>query len=466
MQIDFAQLNKNSESETLEFKESFDSKALETIGAFANTNGGIILIGVRDDGRVLGITVGDTTLEDWAQRMQSKIQPRFLPSVVPCVYNGRTVIAITVERSDNPISVDGRYIKRVGRTNQIMSPEEVRQRLFASSTSGWDSRIEDRATIADLDPEAIQLFIDRLNKLGRRPVPEGEDVLSTLEKLELLEKGIPTRAAILLLGKEPKRFYPSAFIKVGRFKSETMIVDDKEFDGPLFKQIDEALSWFLDRLERKFIIGKSNLSGSHRISGSFAEREEVWEYPLPALREAVANAVCHRIYKTGVSINIRLYDDHLEIWNPGSLPVELRPEDLFRPHNSYAPNRLIAECFYNTGIIERWGTGTIRIVEALSEQGLAPPQFDVSISGTFKLVLSPIGTYGERRLREQGLNDRQIKAIQYLQSNKSLTNAEYQSLFGASKPTSTRDLSQLVEKGLILREGKTGKGTIYRLAEG
>ena len=310
MDVDLSRLNKNSESETLELKESFDAKALETIGAFANAQGGTLLVGVRDDGHVNGITLGANTLEEWAQKMQAKIQPRFLPSIVPQIHNGRTVVAITVGRSDSLVSVDGRFIKRVGRTNQLMSPEEIKQRLLFYSNSSWDSRAEEDAAIDDLDEEAIHQFLKKLNSVGRRTVPVDEEPIVTLKKLRLIENDKPTRAAILLFGKESKRFYPSAFIKAGRFKSPTMIVDDKEFFGTLFQQIDHAMSWFQDRLETRLVVGKP------KEGGSLVQREEIWQYPLPALREAIANAVCHRNYLSGAATTIRLYDDRLEIWNP------------------------------------------------------------------------------------------------------------------------------------------------------
>ena len=295
MNIDFSKLDEHSESEALELKESFDNKALETIGAFANTGGGTILIGVRDDGRVTGITVGSNTLEEWAQKMRSKIQPRFLPSMTKTACKGHTIVVIAVSRSLSPISVDGRNFKRVGRTNQLMSSEEYRQGLLTSGSSSWDNTIEENASIADLDKTAIGALIAMLKKAGRRNVPAKENPLVALEKLHLLQQGKPTRAAILLLGKDPKRFYPSAYVKAGRFKSPITIVDDREFDGNILQQIDNAMEWFQDRLETRFVIGKSNPSDGHKASGKMlAEREEVWQYPLPALREAITNAVCHR----------------------------------------------------------------------------------------------------------------------------------------------------------------------------
>jgi predicted HTH transcriptional regulator len=259
MKIDLSQLNRQSESETLELKESFDSKALETVGAFANASGGAILIGVADDGQVRGIQLGHNTLDEWAQKMQAKLQPRFLP--------------------------------------------------------------------------------------------------------------------------------------------------------------------------------------------------------------AIANAVCHRSYDSIAPTTIRLFDDRVEIWNPGHLPVELTTDDLFKIHNSYSPNHLIATSFYNLRIIERWGSGTLRIAEALAEQGLPKPVFDVSAPNTFKVVMFAKAARKSTESLEGSLSPRQVKALKYLAENEILSNAIYQQLFEASKATASRDLRELVNKGLIVREGLTGKGTIYRLNE-
>ncbi len=460
MEIDLTQLSRASESETLELKEAFDTKALETVGAFANANGGTILIGVRDDGHVMGVSIGATTLEQWAQRMQSQLQPRFLPSIVSHICGERTVVAITVEPCDSPVSVDGRFIKRVGRTNQMMSSEELRQRLLASGSSSWDSQLEDKATMGDLDEHAITEFISKIRECGRRVVPAREGISLTLEKLGLIENGRPSRAAILLLGKDPQRFYTTAYIKAGRFKSPTLIVDDKQFGGTLLEQLDATMAWFRDRLETRVLVGSAKLPGIP--SGSLAERQDVWEYPLSALREAIANAICHRNYTSVATTTVRLYDEHLRISNPGHLAFQLSPDDLLREHKSYPPNKLIAEAFYNVGIIERWGTGTLLIANALTAQGLAAPQFDVSAPDSFEVIMrsriAPAGRQAARII----LSERQLKAVEYLQSYRGLTAAQYQKLFDASKATATRDLAELVQAGHIVREGH-GKGTVYRL---
>lgn len=145
--------------------------------------------------------------------------------------------------------------------------------------------------------------------------------------------------------------------------------------------------------------------------------------------------------------------------------MQLNPEDLLHEHESYPTNRLIAETFYNLGIIESWGSGTVRMVNLLEQQGLPVPKFDVSSSiDTFKVIMYSEISKRERKTTDLALNNRQLKAIEYLKLNKSLTAAEYQQLFDTSKATATRDLTELVRKGVIASTGR-GKGIAYCLAE-
>lgn len=450
MEIDLSLLNEHSESETLELKESFDSKTLETIGAFANSSGGTILVGVRDDGHVTGIKLGTNTLEEWAQKMQSKIQPRFFPSVRKRTYQTRTVVEINVDRSNSPITVDGRFIKRVGRTNQMMGPDEIKQRLFASSGTSWDAQIVADATIDDLDPDAIAQYISLVKETGRRPLGK-EGTYEILEKLELVQNGRPTRAAILLLGKKPMKFFLSALVQLGRFKSLTRIIDTKLLEGNILEQIDEAMIWFEQRLETEFIItGKPT-------------RDEKWEYPLLAIREALTNAICHREYDALSNTQVRLYDDRLEIWNPGSLLMPLTPEQLLKEHPSLLRNPQLAHCLFYAGFIERWGGGTIRIAELTKDAGLAVPEF-ISAPGEFRIILRK-QKYSATILEAMDLSQRQAAAVLHAQKAGRITNREYQETWSVSKSTATRELLELMEKGLLVRHGRTGKSTYYTPAE-
>jgi len=238
-------------------------------------------------------------------------------------------------------------------------------------------------------------------------------------------------------------------LKIGRFRSPTHIVDDREIHGTLIDQVDGAMGWFRERLETEFI-----------MTGE-PGRDVHWEYPLKAIREAVANAVCHRDYTSLAHSQIKLYDDHLEIRNMGGLPLSLTTELLFEEHESMPRNRKIAEAFFYAGIIERWGGGTLLMIDALKSAGLPLPQFE-SAPGRFRVIFyrNPLPT---EYSKEAKLSERQLKAIAYVKEYGSISNTEYQALTEVSKRTASRELNTLKVQGVFVSEGSSGKGIIYRL---
>jgi ATP-dependent DNA helicase RecG len=448
---DILKLVARGESETVEFKETFNDEALETIGALSNAKGGMILVGVKDSGEICGFQIGKKTIEDIANRIQDVSDPRLQPSITTLHYEKKNILAIQIYPSSRvPVSIRGRFFRRSGRTNQRMSHEEIMQRMAANTGLSWDAFIETGATLNDLDSDLIKRFIQAANKLGRRPAPKQTSEQEFLRKLDLIQDGSLTRAAILLFGKNPNSYFPSGFLKIGRFRSPTTIVDDREVHGALIKQLDEAMNWFRDRLETEFVIvGKP-------------EREVHWEYPLSAIREAVINVLCHRDYTSGAHSQIRLYDNRLEIWNAGSLPPSLTPDLLFQEHDSIPRNRKIAEVFFYMGLIERWGSGTLRIVEELEKANLPRPEF-VSEPGRFRLVFRK-ELFTDERLQELELSERQLKAIAFVKSRGHISNTEYQDVTGVSKRTATRELNELISKDVLVSEGgPRGRGRVYRL---
>lgn len=472
------------ESEWLEFKHNnADPQQIgQYISALANSavihkqERAYLVWGVEDgSGTIAGTTFdpsrakqGNQALEMW---LSQKLRPTPHFEFICGDYSNKVPMVVLAIRpvKEQPVKFDNVAYVRVGshKTNLDSQPGKLKEfwsQVVAGDAGMWDERKEESATLADLSDVAIEDFFARLTGSGRVDLPRAMDRVAALTKLGLLIDDKPTRAAVLLLTEDPRRFYPTAYIKAGRFKTATEILDDREFHGTLFQQIDSALMWFQERMTKRFIIGKSALSGRAKVSGSLAERTEEWQYPISALREAVANAICHRDYMIASPTNIRLYDDRLEIWNPGALPSNLSPESLLKDHPSHPPNRLIATCFYNTRIIERWGTGTLRMASELNERKQPPPIFDTSAPNVFKVIMFASG-FSSDELIAMNLNERQVGAIRYLQLNRTITNATYQELFGASKATSSRDLSELVAKSLLVKVGTTGKGTSYSLAE-
>ncbi len=218
-------------------------------------------------------------------------------------------------------------------------------------------------------------YMTRAVNSGRRSFSENDDPIAILQKLELIRSGHEiTRAAVLLFGKNPQSPFSQAVVHAGRLRGNVQIVDDRFIRGSVIDQIDESLDFIKKHLNVKSVIsGKS-------------QREDVWDYPLSALREILTNAVCHREYGDLGDIQIKIYDQSLQIWSPGFLPFGMTVEELLRPNHSSKPrNRLIAQVFYDMGMIEQYGSGIERVIEACVLSGLPDPEFE-NFSGGFQVV--------------------------------------------------------------------------------
>ena len=189
------------------------------------------------------------------------------------------------------------------------------------------------------------------------------------------------------------------------------------------------------------------------------QRIETTEYPYPAIREILLNAIAHRVYQT-TPITVRIYGDRLEIWNLGTLPKELSAEDLKQAHGSYPRNPLIAQVFYKGGLIESWGRGTIMILEECKKHDLPEPEIK-EVGGGVQVILYKNKTNPEF-LNSLGLNKRQLVAVDYVKENRYITNTIYQAETFASERTANRDLNDLVKLKVFKKIG-LGKNTKYEL---
>lgn len=447
MVLDIQKLIDEHEVETAEFKEAFSNKdVLETACAFANQRGGVILIGVCDDKTIKGVVIGKGTLEKWANDIKLGLSPAINPSITCQQIESKTVGIIRVDRYRSAaVSYGGRFYKRVGKTNHKMTYEDIISHS-ASYEVGWDNEPVSNCGVKSLDNKQIQVFFDDVRSRNRRQIERGSTE-NILKKLDLLrDDGVATRASILLLSSNPQKYFPNAYVKVGRFKTDTHILDDREIRGSVFEQIEQTLGWLKERLETELV-----------ISGS-AKREVRWQFPLEALREAVANAICHRDYNQDSAVHIRLYDDRLEIWNPGKLPTNLTVEDLLKEHQSYPRNRRVHDALYNCGVVEKWGSGTQRIVASMRSMNLPAPIFDNHSPDGFRVTLRN-RAFSKISLENLALSDRQIELI--LKHSGSITNEGYQNLFGVAKRTATRELTQLADLGILIRSGTKGRSVSY-----
>ncbi|MCD6461921.1 MAG: transcriptional regulator, partial [Thermoplasmata archaeon] len=203
-----------------------------------------------------------------------------------------------------------------------------------------------------------------------------------------------------------------------------------------------------------------------RLSYTFtgeARRTEIWEYPLDAIREAVTNAICHRDYTSPAEIQIKIFDDEMVIWNPGPLPLGMTLEKLMDPrHNSVPRNHQIAMLFYDTALIERYGSGIERILDECKRLNFPEPEFNEYQNG-FQVIFRK-DIYTEEQLKKMGLNERQIKGVLYVKERGEITNREYRTMFDVTDRTALSDLEGLCERKILTRMG-SGRSTKYVLSK-
>jgi ATP-dependent DNA helicase RecG len=454
MTVDVQQLLISGESGAVEFKQSLGEikEIIETIGAFANGEGGTIVIGATPAGRVLGVDIGKDTLESLANGTQQQTDPKVFPSIDLAVVEDRTVIVLRVETSQSkPVLVQGRGYKRVGRNNHVLSSSELVRVLSTSWETSWDAGLMFNATIDDIEAEALRRFLRRARQERNMALDAETPLPEALEKLELLYEGRPSRAAMLLFGKRPQKFLLPSEIRCARFKGTEPLhfIDMKVIEGNIIDQVAATME-FIQR----------HISMAAEIVPTQIERLERWEYPLEALREAIINATCHRDYRDSGNVQVRIFDDRLEVWSPGLLPEGIAIADLYRTHSSRPRNHRLARAYFLISFIEQWGTGTLRMVDLCRKAGIPDPQY-AEISGAFVVTFRKAkATKKFHEGPEQG--DREQLVFEYLQQHKRITTREYVKLLSVSTRTARRDLTELVAKGILRRIGKN-KGTYFEL---
>ena len=217
------------ESQTMEFKASFDKASIESLVAFANAQRGTVLVGVYDDGIAKGITVGKETLNEWLGQIKSAASPLIVPELIAQKIDGKTAVVINVgEFPVKPVSTPGRYFKRVASSNHQLNAGEIADLDMQSLQLSWDASEAPATSLKALSTPKIKRFTRLVNEHGRFSL-DGEPI-AALQKLNYIVNGHPTWAAMLLFAKEPLRHH----IHIGRFKTPSMIIDDRQItDTPV-----------------------------------------------------------------------------------------------------------------------------------------------------------------------------------------------------------------------------------------
>jgi ATP-dependent DNA helicase RecG len=438
-----------TEQQNIEYKQSWHDDYLKWVCGFANAQGGLIFIGKDDNGNAVGIDNYKKLMDDIPNKIRNAIG--IMVEVNLHEEAGKRFIEIVTHPYSVPISLRGRYYYRSGSTKQELTGASLNEFLLKKSGKTWDDVVEPRASFDDIDEKTVSTFLKASENAGR--LPENEDLAlpDLFEKLRLTENGQLKRAALVLFGKDPGKFYPNTFVKIGRFGKDDADIKFQETEEGNIIQLLQAV---LNQLNHKFLIRLIEFEGMHRI--------EKGEYPVAAIREMLLNALVHRNFM-GAPIQIRVYDDKINIWNEGTLPVGLTLDALKRSHSSRPRNPIIADVCFKGGYIDAWGRGTIKIIDTCRQAELPEPEMK-ELDGGFIITLFKDNLTPEQ-LAKLGLNDRQVKAVLFVKEKGKITNSEYQILNEISDRTALRDIEELTEKGILIKEGEK-KGTYYKFGIG
>lgn len=464
-----------AEKHNIEYKSVWKDKWLAWICGYANADGGLLYIGITDEGETVGLLNPKKLMEDIPNKIADKL--RIYPSVRLLGQDDMQYIEIEVRPSEEAITLDGILYKRVGATNQIIKGSALRDFYYQKLGSTWDARIVPGVEINEIDPEAVKYFLDKGINKGRLPkesiYDSPEKVLRNLKVMTA--DGQITMAAILLFGKDPQQYCLNSRIKIGRFgKTQSALMTQDLIDGDLIRMTDKILNI----LDAKYLIRPIHYEGLQRI--------EPLEIPEEALREIINNAIIHKAY-TGSDSQLRVFDDRITLWNEGTLPEGYSPESLFGPHDSKPRNRLIANAFYMAGFIEAWGRGFEIIKKEFTKAGLEVPIIEEEFGGVRVLIKREIfnaiqngGKIDDRTGKivnahndndvTKKLTERQLFIYELLQiddtknvTKKEITIKQLSTKIGKDVRTIKRDMRTLQELGLIKHVGPANGGYWIRI---
>jgi ATP-dependent DNA helicase RecG len=441
------------------FLEKPDTQMMaETMVAFANTEGGTMIIGVDKDGQPLEKVIETEALEKALKEADAHCNPTVVVgNWEPLELEGdKTAYIVRVPRSiELHAMTDGRVLIRSGAKNRPLGGQEILKLASAKSTGDFESEVVPGATKDDFSRKMIDEYLAKRAERTKRPYNgKVDDLLKEIGAVDA--EGNPTVSGILLFSEYPQHWLPQSGIVFAKFVGKTPRGENglagysrrEELTGPLSKLIEATwnLIW-------------SEMAVSAVVKG--LEREETFEYPQFAVREAIVNAVCHRDYRLkGRRIEVRMYSDRLEVISPGGLPGFITVDNIVDEHFSRNPR--MVNGLFQWGYIEELGLGIDRMMEVMQQAGHKPPSFDarpysfaVTLYNAREKQVAPAWT--------RNTNHRQARALQYIRENGSITNREYRSLCqGVSAETLRLDLVDLVEQGILLKVGSK-KGTYYIL---
>jgi ATP-dependent DNA helicase RecG len=438
--VDLVTILSRSEGKTLEFKRDLSSPlgVLKAIVAFANTSGGVVVLGVEDGTKkVTGIRDVLTEEERLANLISDSISPKLVPSMEVMPWRKTQILAVEIYPSPNRPHylnrlgpAEGVFV-RVGSTNRRADPILIEEMRRYNQVSSFDER-----PMPDLNSEAVDFRVaSEYFKPIRKLTLHGLQSL----KLTTVYQGriVPTIGGILLFGSERLNHFPDAWIQAGRFagKDRRRILDTTEVRSYLPGAAEEVITFLRKHMSREAVIGP-------------VKRTDLWTFPVVAIREAIMNAIVHADYaQHGAPIRVALFDDRLEVENPGLLPFGLTIEDI-QKGISKLRNRVVGRIFQELGLIEQWGSGIQRMNAACRDRGLDAPLFE-EIGTHFRVTLSA----KRRQAPKRDERDEAILAALASSPERGLSTSQIATRIALSPRAARTRLASLVERGLVAEIG-------------
>lgn len=427
----------------------------ETLVAFANADGGTILVGVDEDGQATGQAYADE-VEMAVRAAVRECRPLVEARWHEATAEGGAAFAIVVNRSPELHSLtDGRVLIRTGMENRPLSGGEIRQLAATKSTGDFEAEPAPGARREDFDDEVIAEFAAKWAERQQRDWTRStDDLLTAMGALD--EEGRPTVAGILLFASNPQAFLPQSGLTFVKFVGTQPRGEDGQLGYGRREEISGPLARIIQRAWQ--VVGEEMRTGAVVTD---LERKERPEYPIPAVREMLVNAVAHRDYRLGGRrIEVRMFDNRMEVSSPGGLPGFITVDNIVEEHFSRNPR--IVSGLFQWGYIEELGLGVDMMIDEMVRAGHPPPEFkDTPYS--FTTTLYNIRQRAPQPSWTRTMNERQAKALTYVQEHGRITNREYRKLCPDLSPETLRlDLVDLVDRGILLKVGAK-KGTYYIL---
>ena len=453
------------ECQDVEFKRIWKNEYLKWICGFANAQGAVMYFGVDDDHEVVGLKDSKRLLEDIPNKVVTTMG--IVVDVNLYEQEGLEYIEVLIEPSNIPINYKGKYYYRSGSTMQELRGPALQQFILKKMGRSWDDICNEHATLDDLDRSAIDYFLRKGFENGRITDDERHlPIEIILQNLDLInDEGKLKNAALLLFAKRPQRYFTCVQFKIGRFGAdEADLMFQDVVEGNIIQMADRVV----DLLKSKYLTMPITFKGMNRI--------EKLEVPEEALREILYNAIIHKDY-TGVHIQMRVWDDHVEVWNDGELPAGYTPETLLGQHSSRPRNKNIANAFFKAGFIDAWGRGYKKIREGFESVGLPMPKVEnfcggVQVTFQRKNVANNSGqtssivdlqnvleektkqlTERQRNIFNRLIETGQMSVLDNVLENVLETSASLAKYFKVDARTIRRDLSVLQTKGFIRHDG-------------